>query len=239
MEHAQSYRIDHHAPVRNGAGLISTFAWYSVGANASVTVHAADVGSSTTEPSTIEEQTLYLEIKVNLSANNLALTTKDGYTFAAVNGHLIDASADYLWGTATFGYTWYTTRTGTGQYSYSGTPTAEQLATIGAHSGTVTGTAGSRTRVAKTAPAGQSQAQFAAVFNNADSDSLKYAGALGTISVSVAAGGAVTFGQSAVYYSISGETTNKTKAEIDRDSFQDDEDEASVIGSLSLAVSLS
>lgn len=219
--------------------MFNKVAWYTANANANIIAHEALTGSMTTKPSGVEAQTFYLEVGLSIPSTQIDLTTKDGYCFAAVNNHLVDATGTVLWGTASLSYHWYTTRSGTeGNYSYSGDLTAEQLAQIGAGSGSVTITSGARTRVAKTQPSAQTQAAFATVFNVADSGSKKFAGALDSISLTIAAGGGVTFGQSAVYYSVSGELTDKTKAEIDRDEFQNDGSAASVIGSLSVAVAL-
>lgn len=178
------------------------FAWFeATNARGSESVAFTSSGLETEASSTASDK-LYLRVDIaKVGSDKVALTTSDGATYGTKNGKLVSATSEHLYGEASLTFKAYTNRTsdGSGGYVYSENDlaNADDLAELAIKSYKITITAGDRTRVCKETPTTWSNHKASI-----------------TIDFTINEDGTYT-DPAHIYYSVMGESTDKTKAEMD------------------------
>ena len=149
-----------------GASAVSTMAWYGATAARGVTVASASNSTLATEASSTSIGNL--EVKVTMAVatgfEHVVLTTKDGYTLGVANSKLVDAAItgdQKLYGQVDLTIEAY-------KVGGSVAADATDFAQLKAGTYKVKFTAGTRTRISKTAPASNTQGAFATTFGSVD-----------------------------------------------------------------------
>lgn len=77
--------------VAAGTGAVSTFAWYNANTSSTVAGVSQSQGTITTQKTPTEASTIYVSVEIAVSANPIALSTSDAYSYGLLNGDVVEA----------------------------------------------------------------------------------------------------------------------------------------------------